>query len=376
MTRPIQVLVIDDSALVRKLLTEILETDPTIEVIATAQDPYIARQKIKKLKPDVLTLDIEMPRMDGITFLRNLMRLHPMPVVMVSTLTHSGADVTLEALEIGAIDFVSKPTNDIAHTLKNYSEELISKLKMAAGAKVSTWNGTIVPEPSPVIEKKLNADAILKKSVTTHFTTTEAIIAIGSSTGGTEAIKKILGELPPESPGIVVTQHIPGSFSAAFAERVNNLSAINVAEARDGQQLLPGHAYIAPGDKHLMVVKNGARYHCKLSNGPSVNRHKPSVDVLFRSVAQAAGPNALGVLLTGMGDDGARGMKEMQEAGAATLVQDEKTSVVWGMPGSAVKLGAADHVLPLNRIAKKILALTEKAVREQRTRRPITNSSI
>ncbi len=363
MTNPIKVLVIDDSALVRKLLTEILETDPTIEVVATAQDPYVAREKIKKLNPDVLTLDVEMPKMDGITFLRNLMRLRPMPVVMVSSLTQSGANITLEALEIGAIDFVSKPTNDIAHTLKNYSEELIAKLKTAAGAKVQAWNGRVTAESILQVTEKLDAGVILEKSAVKHFTTTDAIIALGASTGGTEAIKEVLAALPPDAPGMVIAQHIPGSFSAAFAKRVNNMSAINVSEACDGQQILPGHAFIAPGDQHLMVVRNGARYHCKLNNGPAVNRHKPSVDVLFRSVAQAAGPNAVGVLLTGMGDDGARGMQEMQETGAVTLAQDEKTSIVWGMPGSAVKLGAADHILPLNQVAKKILGLTRAETR-------------
>lgn len=356
MNKKINVLVIDDSALVRKMLTEILESDKDISVIGTAQDPLIARDKIKKLNPDVLTLDVEMPKMDGITFLRNLMRLRPMPVVMVSSLTQAGADVTLQALEIGAVDFVSKPVADLAHQLENYRDELVDKIRVAAGARVRSY--TEPPVNNLTVEEKHNADVILSKSGRQHFTTTESIVAIGASTGGTEAIKEVLIQLPVTTPGTVITQHIPGSFSGAFAARLNSLSAMNVCEAVDGQQILPGHAYVAPGDQHLMVVGNGARYHCKLSDGPAVNRHKPSVDVLFRSVAQSAGPNALGIILTGMGDDGARGMKELQEAGATTIAQDEASSVVWGMPGSAVKLEAADIVLPLHGIADKILNLT------------------
>lgn len=355
MSKPISVLVVDDSALVRKLLTEILETDPAIEVVGTAADPYAAREKIKKLNPDVLTLDVEMPKMDGITFLGNLMRLHPMPVVMVSSLTEKGADVTLQALELGAIDFISKPKVDLAHSLEQYGEEIIRKLKVAASARISARD-----RPSRVkakeVEAKLSADAILDKKVKAkHFTTTDSILAIGASTGGTEAIKEVLMALPASAPGTIITQHIPAAFSAPFAERVNGLSAMTVSEARDGEQILPGHAYIAPGDKHLLIVRNGARYHCKLSDGPPVNRHKPSVDVLFRSAAQNAGSNAIGVLLTGMGDDGAHGLKELQEAGARTIAQDEKTSVVWGMPGAAVKLGAADKILPLGKIAGAIM---------------------
>ena len=357
MANKIKVLIIDDSALVRKLLTEILTEDPSIDVIGTAQDPFIAREKIKQLKPDVLTLDVEMPKMDGITFLKNLMRLRPMPVVMVSSLTQSGADVTLQALEIGAVDFVSKPVADIAHLLESYADELIEKIKAAAGARVRSYQGNAATTLQ--VDEKHTADVILNKSASQHFTTTEAIIAIGASTGGTEAIKEVLIRLPANTPGIVITQHIPGSFSTAFANRMNGVSDLNVCEAKDGQQILPGHAYIAPGDQHLLVITNGARYHCKLSDGPPVNRHKPSVDVLFRSVAQSAGSNSVGILLTGMGDDGARGLKELQETGATTLAQDEKTSVVWGMPGAAVKLEAADYILPLQQVASKIMTLTE-----------------
>ena len=357
----ITVLIVDDSALVRQLLTELLNADPEIEVVGTAVDPFQAREKIKQLKPDVLTLDVEMPRMDGVTFLKNLMRLHPMPVVMISTLTEHGAQVTLDALELGAVDFVTKPKLDLSNTMAEYAEEITTKVKEAAQVNV---HALVPPVPVSVlldVPEKLTADAVLPGVVTrkipTHLKTTDKIIAIGASTGGTEAIKAVLQQLPPDSPGIVIAQHIPAAFSAPFAERVNGLSALEVCEAKDGQQILPGHAYIAPGDKHLIVERSGARFYCHLNDGPAVSRHKPSVDVLFRSVAQNVGANAIGVMLTGMGDDGANGMLEMKEAGATNLVQDEKTSVVWGMPGSAVKLGAAELQLPLGKIAAKLLDL-------------------
>jgi len=356
----ITVLVVDDSALVRKLLSEVLNSDPDIEVIGTAIDPYQAREKIKKLKPDVLTLDVEMPRMDGVTFLKNLMRLHPMPVVMVSTLTEQGAQVTLEALELGAVDFVAKPKIDLSNTLSDYAEEIIEKVKVAAAVNVNA----LVRE-KPVLQdvaKKLTADAVLAKrdpeAIPSHLKTTDKIIAIGSSTGGTEAIKDVLSRLPADCPGIVITQHIPASFSGPFAERVNGVSALDVCEAEDGQQILPGHAYIAPGDKHLIVERSGARFYCKLNDGPAVSRHKPSVDVLFRSVAQNVGANAIGIMLTGMGDDGAKGMLEMKEAGAFNFVQDEKSCVVWGMPMQAIKIGAAELQVPLLKIAAKLMTLS------------------
>ena len=356
----IKVLVVDDSALVRKLLSEILNADPDIEVVGTAIDPYQAREKIKQLKPDVLTLDVEMPRMDGVTFLRNLMRLHPMAVVMVSTLTEHGAQVTLEALELGAVDFVAKPKLDLSNTLSNYADEIIEKVKTAAVVNIHA----LAPERKPVfadVPEKLTADAVLTKrsprAIPSHLTTTDKIIAIGSSTGGTEAIKDVLRALPANCPGIVIVQHIPASFSRPFAERVNGVCAIEVSEAEDGQQILSGHAYIAPGDKHLLVERSGARFYCKLHDGPAVSRHKPSVDVLFRSVAQNVGANAIGLMLTGMGDDGAKGMLEMKEAGAFNFVQDEKSSVVWGMPGQAVKIGAAELQVPLMKIAGKLLKI-------------------
>ncbi len=354
----IKVLVIDDSALVRKLLTAMLSRSPEIEVVGAASDPYAAREKIKKLNPDVITLDVEMPRMDGITFLENLMRLRPMPVVMVSSLTQRGADVTLRALELGAVDFVAKPRIDIAGTLADYEEELIAKVKVAAGARVMPRSPTRAHEAD---ERRSTSAVVPVLNVRSMLRTTERIIAIGASTGGTEAIREVLQEMPPDAPAIVISQHIPAAFSKPFAERMNRSSAMAVCEAQDGQQILPGHAYIAPGDRHLVVERDGARYLCRLSSGPHVNRHRPSVDVMFRSVAQNVGPNAVGVLLTGMGDDGARGLKEMLEAGAGTIAQDEATSVVWGMPGSAVRMGAALHVLPLPHIAAQVLELVAAA---------------
>jgi len=362
MTRKIRVLIVDDSALVRQLLSEILASDREIEVVGTATDPHAAREKIKQLNPDVLTLDVEMPKMDGVTFLSNLMRLRPMPVVMVSSLTEKGADITLQALELGAVDFVSKPKVDLAHSLADYAEEIIAKVKTAAGVTVRALERPVPPPILVPIVPKLSADAVLEKSVhTRHFRTTDRIIAIGASTGGTEAIKEVLIRLPADAPGIVITQHIPEAFSGPFAKRMNSMSAMNVSEARDGELIIPGYCYIAPGNRHLLVERDGARFVCRLSDGPPVNRHRPSVDVLFRSVAQNVGPNSIGVILTGMGADGARGLKEMQDAGAATIAQDEKTSVVWGMPGEAVKRGAADHVAALDRIASKLLELSRAA---------------
>lgn len=352
--KKISVIVVDDSALVRKLLSELLNNDPDIEVVATAADPFQAREKIKQFNPDVLTLDVEMPKMDGVTFLRNLMRLRPMPVVMVSTLTERGAQVTLDALALGAFDFVEKPKIDISNTLADYGIEITQKVKAAANASISA----LTSKTLSAVDEKLTADAVIarQKTPATKLRTTEKIIAIGASTGGTEAIKEVLCALPANAPGIVVTQHIPATFSAAFAQRVNKHAAINVRQAEDGEQILPGHAYIAPGDRHLLVERSGARYYCRLNDGPAVSRHKPSVDVLFRSVAQNVGPNAIGVMLTGMGDDGAQGMLEMKQAGAINMVQDEKTSVVWGMPGAAFKLGAAEQVVALQKIAEELLA--------------------
>jgi len=356
--RRIRVLIVDDSALVRSLLTDILRADPGIEVVGVASDAHIAREKIKALNPDVLTLDVEMPKMDGITFLKNLMRLRPMPVVMVSSLTERGADVTLDALALGAVDYLSKPKIDLAATLKDYGDELIEKIRAASKASVRALD----PRRAATITVKAahSTDAVLPKAPPPkQLRTTDRIIAIGASTGGTEAIKEVLTRLPPDTPGVVIAQHIPKAFSGPFAKRMNDCCHVTVYEAQDGQQVLAGHAYIAPGDKHLMVVRDGARYVCKLDDGVPVNRHKPSVDVLFRSVAQNAGRNAIGVILTGMGKDGARGLKEMLDAGSRTIAQDEATSVVWGMPGEAVSLGAAQHVLALENVAGKVLSLAD-----------------
>ncbi len=344
--RRIRVLIVDDSALVRQILTEMLARDPGIEVVGAAGDAHIAREKIKQLNPDVLTLDVEMPRMDGLTFLRNLMRLRPMPVVMVSSLAEHGAEVTLDALALGAVDYLPKPRIDVAVTLADYGEELIEKIKAAAVASVRALDPR---RPSLATSGRIAARP--------HPPTADQVIGIGASTGGTEAIKEVLSGLPPDSPGVVIAQHIPKAFSTPFARRLNDSCALNVCEAEDGQQILAGHAYLAPGDRHLLLARDGARYVCRIDDGARVNRHKPSVDVLFRSMAQAAGRNAVALLLTGMGKDGARGMLEVRAAGGHTLAQDEATSVVWGMPGEAVSLGAAQHIVPLEQIAAALCEL-------------------
>ncbi|MCF6234814.1 MAG: chemotaxis response regulator protein-glutamate methylesterase [Gammaproteobacteria bacterium] len=346
--KKIKVLIVDDSALIRNLLTEILKSDTEIEVVGTAADPYIARDKIKKLSPDVLTLDIEMPRMDGIQFLENLMRLRPMPVVMVSTLTEKGADVTFKALELGAVDFVTKPTVDVSNQLSLYSDELIEKVKAAAVARIQPAQRAPVSQKSP-------SNTVQNNSVSISTKVVDRMIAIGASTGGTEAIKEVLMRLPADTPPVVITQHIPEAFSAPFAHRMNTMSEMEVCEAKEGQKILHGHVYIAPGDRHLLVVPEGDGYVCQLSDEPRVNRHRPAVDVMFRSVAQNVNAHTVGVILTGMGTDGAIGMKELHEAGAFTVAQDEETSVVWGMPGASVKLGGVDKVLPLNHVATEVL---------------------
>jgi two-component system, chemotaxis family, protein-glutamate methylesterase/glutaminase len=354
----IKVLVIDDSALVRQILVEIMKSARDIEVVGTASDPFIARERIKELNPDVLTLDVEMPRMDGLTFLANLMRLRPMPVVMISSLTERGADTTLRALELGAVDFVSKPKLDVAGTLSDFSEEILTKIRTAAVARVVART-TAGPVP---VAPKHSADAILPAGAARRFLrTSNRVIAIGASTGGTEAIKAVLTGLPADCPAIVISQHIPAAFSAPFTQRMNSLAAMAVCEPIDGQHIKPGHVYIAPGGRHLLVERDGAHYICRLNDGPPVNRHCPSVDVLFRSMAQNVGPNGVGVILTGMGDDGARGLKEMRDSGATTIAQDETTSVVWGMPGAAVRLGGVTEVIPLEKIAGAIMRLADEA---------------
>ncbi|MDH5832635.1 protein-glutamate methylesterase/protein-glutamine glutaminase [Luteimonas kalidii] len=340
--RPIRVLVVDDSALVRALMSELLGDDPGIEVVGTAADPYIAREKIKQLSPDVLTLDVEMPRMDGLTFLRNLMRLRPMPVLMVSSLTEAGATVTLDALALGAVDFIAKPKIDVARGLAGYGPMLVEKIKQAATARVARTTATSAP--APPLEGPLG------------YRTTERLLAIGASTGGTEAIREVLEQMPADAPATVIVQHIPAAFSGPFAERLDRHSRMTVMEASDQQPLLAGHAYVAPGGRHLRVVRSGARWVCRLGDDDPVRRHRPSVDVLFESVAAHAGRNASAALLTGMGDDGAAGLLALRRAGARTLAQDESSSVIWGMPGAAVALGAADEVVPLEQVARRLLA--------------------
>jgi len=342
----IRLLIVDDSAIVRQVLTEIFSETDDIEVVGTAMDPLIARDKIKVLKPDVLTLDIEMPRMDGITFLANLMRLRPVPVVMVSTLTEKGAEATFKALELGAVDFVAKPKVNVKTELAKYADDLCAKVRAASKARVRGASlATRVTEASkPASIKRKNK---------------QQIIAIGSSTGGTEAIKELLVGLPIDSPPIVISQHIPKSFSTAFAQRLNGMCQLTVVEAETGMELLSGHVYVAPGDRHLLVVKKGASYTCLLNDGPEVNRHKPSVDVMFRSLVDCAPKDVHALMLTGMGNDGAKGMLELLEAGAVTTAQDEASSVVWGMPGSAVKLSAVQTVVPLKKMAEHLIAQYE-----------------
>ncbi len=338
-----KVLIIDDSALVRRLLKTILEEDPSLTVVAQAPNPLVARELIKQTNPDVLTLDVEMPGMDGITFLENLMRLRPMPVVMISSLTERGAQLTMDALALGAVDFVAKPKLDLAEGLEELAREIVHKVKAAARSKprqLGQRNGATVARPA---------------SAAGQFKTTDRLIAIGASTGGTEAIREVLLRFPPDAPGTVIAQHIPPGFSKPFAARLNRDCAVRVLEAEEGQRILSGHAYIAPGGKHLRVERHGAHWICRLDDGVAVNQHKPSVDVLFESVADSARGNAVGLILTGMGHDGALGLKRMREAGAWTAAQDEATSVVWGMPGSAVRCGAAVAVLPLDRLAESVL---------------------
>jgi two-component system chemotaxis response regulator CheB len=360
----IRVLIIDDSALIRKILTEVLSSSPEIEVVGTAADPLIAREMIKQLNPDVLTLDIEMPHMDGITFLSNLMRLRPTPVVMISTLTEHGAEATLNALALGAVDFIAKPKVDVVNTLNEYAEEIISKVIVAAQAKVGNDPNRIFKSKSPVItaahdvSEKHSVDVILKAvPVKTSIRPANKIIAIGASTGGTEAIKAVVKGFPADTPPIVITQHLPAAFSQSFIRHVDLVTEMTACIPVDGQVVEVGHIYLAPGDRHMMVIREGSKYIIQLNDGLAVNRHKPAVDVLFRSVAQCAGANAIAVLLTGMGADGAMGMKEMHDAGAKTVIQDEQSCVVWGMPGAAFKLGCADYVVSLGEVSRKILSL-------------------
>lgn len=350
--KKIRVVVVDDSALVRSLLAEIINRQKDMECVGTANDPLIAREMIRELNPDVITLDVEMPRMDGIDFLGRLMRLRPMPVVMISTLTERGAEVTMRALELGAVDFVAKPRIGLAEGIKELSDQIVEKIRVAAAAHIRRL-ATPVTGAGPAEGASPAARPEVKPL---GRLSTEKLICIGSSTGGTEAVKEILTRMPADSPGIVITQHMPPGFTTSFAARLNTLCRITVQEATNGERILPGHAYIAPGGKQFRVDRSGANYVAVVEDGEPVNRHKPSVEVLFRSCAQVVGRNAFGIMLTGMGNDGAKAMREMKDAGSYNYVQDEASCVVFGMPREAIAHGAADEVLPLTAIAPALLA--------------------
>lgn len=352
----IKVLIVDDSALVRQTLESILSSDPMIEIVGVAADPYIAVERIKECTPDVITLDIEMPRMDGLTFLKKLMSQHPIPVVIISTLTQKGTDSALLALEYGAVEIYAKPKVNTKDLLEKAKVELCDKVKAAAQSKLRRKTFSSSPVHSE-IAPKLSADAVIQRGSTTSLVqTTETVIAVGSSTGGTEALRVFLEGFPADCPGIVVVQHMPEMFTKQFAKRLDDLCKVTVKEAENGDKVLRGHVLIAPGGKHLLLKRSGAVYHVEVVDGPLVNRHRPSVDVMFRSVARYAGKNVIGVILTGMGDDGAKGMLEMKEAGAYTIAQDEASCVVFGMPKEAIKLGGVDKILPLTEISKQVLS--------------------
>lgn len=346
--RKIKVLVIDDSALIRGVMKEIINRENDMECVGAAPDPLVARELIKALNPEVLTLDVEMPKMDGLDFLERLMRLRPMPVLMISTLTEGGSDIAFRALELGAADFFSKPKLDIARGMEEYAIEITDKIRAVAQARVRK---TFI---APLIQEKFSADAILP-SAAGRFSSTEKLIVIGASTGGTEAIKEVLTKLPADAPGVLVAQHMPEHFTKSFADRLNSLCKISVKEAEHNERILPGYAYIAPGHSHLLLKRSGARYIVELNQGPLVNRHRPSVDVLFRSAANVAGANALGIILTGMGKDGVQGLLEMKQAGSHTIAQDEASCVVFGMPKEAIAAGSVREVLPLQNIARRTM---------------------
>jgi two-component system chemotaxis response regulator CheB len=338
----IKVLVVDDSALIRGIMKEIINSQPDMETVAVASDPLAARDLIKQTNPDVLTLDVEMPKMDGLDFLERLMRLRPMPVVMVSSLTERGSEITMRALELGAVDFVTKPKVSIQSGMHEYAALIAEKIRTAARARIQTGAASRRPPPLAALRSPLISS--------------EKLIIIGASTGGTEAIKDFLIQLPPDSPGVLITQHMPAGFTRSFAERLDKLCRIAVKEAEGGERVLPGHAFLAPGHSHLLLVRSGANYVTRLDQGPPVNRHRPSVDVLFKSAATAAGRNAVGVILTGMGKDGAAGMLAMREAGAYNLAQDEASCVVFGMPKEAIAAGATHEVAPLHELPARVMA--------------------
>lgn len=347
----IKVLIIDDSALVRKILTKGLSEDAGIEVIGAAKDVFEGRNMMVMSKPDVITLDIEMPKMDGLEFLRRFMPQYPVPTVVVSSLSQKGKRITLEAIEAGAVDYVAKPTSDIASGLESMMQELRTKVKIASTANVAFWKNRKFNPRNPNLRRD---------SITALSETTDKVIAIGASTGGTEAITRVVTELPPQTPGIIITQHMPKVFTKTFADRLNELSLMTVKEAEDGDKVYKGRILIAPGDFHLTIARSGGYYYVKLDTSEKVNGHRPSVDVMFNSVAKYCGANAYGIILTGMGADGAKGMMRMKKEGAKTIGQDEATSVVYGMPKIAYQLGAVDYQLPLDRIANKLNSLIQR----------------
>ena len=353
--RKTRVLIIDDSASVRQAMTALLGADPEIEVIGSASDPFAAAQKMREEAPDVITLDVEMPRMDGITFLRKLMAQRPTPVVMCSSLTEAGSETLMQALEAGAVDVILKPKIGVADHLTESAERIRDVVKGAAKARLDARR------PTMLVEKKLTADAVLAPpSHRAMAKTTEVVACLGASTGGTESLREVLQALPANAPGIVIVQHMPAGFTASFAKRLNSLCEVEVKEAQDGDPVLRGHVLIAPGDRHMLLERQGARYHVSVRDGPAVSRHRPSVDVLFRSAARSAGANAIGVIMTGMGDDGAQGLGEMRQAGAMTIAQDEATSVVFGMPREAIRRGAVQKVAPLHELAREILIASQR----------------
>jgi two-component system chemotaxis response regulator CheB len=355
MRRRIKVLIVDDSATVRQTLADVLGSDPDIEVLATASDPFVAARRIQAELPDVVTLDVEMPRMDGITFLRKIMAQRPLPVVMCSSLTEEGSETLMQALEAGAVDVILKPRVDTALMLQEAHVRICDVVKAAAGARLRPARRAEPCAHEPT--RKLSADVMLAAPTARQAMarTTERVICIGASTGGTESLRVVLEALPADSPGVVIVQHMPEKFTAAFARRLNGLCQMEVKEAADGDTVLRGRVLIAPGDRHVLLQRSGARYYVSVKDGPLVSRHRPSVDVLFRSAARFVGANAVGIIMTGMGDDGAKGLAEMRQAGAHTLAQDEATSVVFGMPKEAIALGAAVRVVPLDHIAGEIM---------------------
>ena len=363
MQRKIRVLIVDDSASVRQMMSSILNADPMIEVIGTASDPFVAAKRIQAETPDVITLDVEMPRMDGITFLRKLMSQHPLPVVMCSSLTEDGSATLMQAMEAGAVDIVLKPRSDLPHFFKESAIRICDAVKAAAHARLRRGaDGKLDEIGIRAPPQKLTADVMMAAPIAGRAMarTTETVVVIGASTGGTESLRVVLEALPMDCPGIAIVQHMPEKFTEAFARRLDSLCAMEVREAADGDSVIRGRVLIAPGNAHMLLQRSGARYYVAVKSGPLVSRHRPSVDVLFRSAACFAGANALGIIMTGMGDDGARGLTEMHEAGAATIAQDEASSVVFGMPKEAIARGGVDKIMPLDHLAAEIARVSKR----------------